>query len=614
MAHYIGYFLEGGDQLIALVAVGLVWLGMTALGAAVGGRARVQAVDHLVGWALVSLFFTLVGVFFKPPFTALALAAGVAAVGAGVFAWRRDRTVLTPGIGRVFALGLPLLVLAGAMHASQWDEFSDWLMIPRYMLELDHFPSRERPFSQAVFTGYPYSWHYIGYLAGRIGGGLLESAGAISNVILLFGYALLMTRLMIMGAGRHPDGERVTWPLAAVAVLLVSMLNPTFAQKIVLTSYADTASAVVTGAASVLAWMVLDALAGREFDRARRLALSMGLVLAVLINLKQSTLVLVLLVVLATTFIAMRDPAVPFRKFLRVLPAMVLPAAVLFLTWRYHLSSEMAGRELKVSPFDAWLIHLIPQILLNMLTVLAKKGAYLAAGVVVVGFGLVGFWRARTSMDRLAALCAMVFLGYNAFLLFAYVTTFGEFDALRVASFWRYNMHLGFVVVAFIAYGLGMLWQRAGARRPRLLRWSWLPVALVLAAPFVFAHKLRFDRAPWTAHFRAVGAEMANLIPQGANVFVADPAGSGESSVIMRYEMRDRGKLAGYVSAFFPDRLTPVRDAAGNEKVTSIIVFSNSAGYAELFGTDLPPGRSHLLERGSGGGWRIVKSWPSPAQ
>ena len=45
MAHYIGYFLEGGDQLIALVAVGLVWLGMTALGAAVGGRARVVLVE-----------------------------------------------------------------------------------------------------------------------------------------------------------------------------------------------------------------------------------------------------------------------------------------------------------------------------------------------------------------------------------------------------------------------------------------------------------------------------------------------------------------------------------------------------------------------------------------
>ncbi|MBT4934864.1 MAG: hypothetical protein HOL66_09780 [Rhodospirillaceae bacterium] len=42
----------------------------------------------------------------------------------------------------------------------------------------------------------------------------------------------------------------------------------------------------------------------------------------------------------------------------------------------------------------------------------------------------------RTPFDRLAIIVAAVFLGHNLFLLFAYVSTFGKFDALRAASYW----------------------------------------------------------------------------------------------------------------------------------------------------------------------------------
>lgn len=612
MSHYIGYFLEDSGQAVALFAVALVWLGFTALGAAAGGRARLREIDHLIGWALVSFLFTLAGVFLKLPFTALALVAGVAALAAGTTVWRRDRSLLPAGIGRMIVLGLPLLVMVAAMKGSQWDEFTDWLVIPRYLLEVDAFPSHQHPFSKAVYTGYPYSWHFISYLAGRIAGGLLESAGALSNVLLLFGYGLLMARLIVLGAGRRPEGERIGWSLAALAMLLATLLNPTFAQKIVLTAYAETASAVATGTAVVLAWMVLDALAGREFDRARRLAWSLGLILALLINLKQATLVLVVLVVVAALLIAVRDRAVPLARFVRLLPAMIGPAVVIYLAWRYHLTTELAVREMSVMPFGDWLIGLIPQILAKMLVVLAKKGAYLALVLAVVGFGLYGFWRARTSFDRLAAMAALVVLGYNAFLLFAYVATFGERDALRAASYWRYNMHLGGVVVAFLAYGGALLWRARLAVRIRPGRLAWLPVALIVAAPFVFAPKLRFDREPLTHHFRVVGAAVARLARPDDRIFNADPTGSGESSAALTYELGERAGYAGHLSAFHGERLKWFRDALAQPRVTAVVVHTQVPGFDKVLGIKLPPGRTYFLRRAEVGGWRVVASWPRP--
>ena len=187
MSNYIGFFIEDIGQLTALMAVCLIWFGFTVIGAAIGSRERLQETDHLVGWALVSFAFTLGGVFLKLPFTAIAVIAALMSISALIVIWHRAGRILPQGIGRMLFLGLPLLIMVSAMKGSQWDEFTDWLVIPRYLLEIDGFPNRESPFSKAAFTGYPYSWHFITYLTSRVAGRLLESAGALSNVLLLFG-------------------------------------------------------------------------------------------------------------------------------------------------------------------------------------------------------------------------------------------------------------------------------------------------------------------------------------------------------------------------------------------------------------------------------------------
>ncbi len=613
MSTYMQYFFDHSGQVLPVVAVAILWVGFAALGGAVSGKGRMRTLDPLIGWAWVGFMFTAAGVFLDVPFTNLAVATAVIAAGAGVWVWRRDGGVIPSVFLRMLVLAIPLFLLVSAMRASQWDEFTDWLIIPRYMLETDSFPSKENPYPNAVFTGYPYSWHFVTYLASRIAGSLLENAGALANVLLLLMFGLVVVELISRGAERPELMERPGWLAASLGAATVLLTNPTFSQKIVLTSYAETASAVATGVGVVLGWLICEALVDDQRGIARRYAWQLGAVLALLINLKQATMVLVVLVILATLFMAIRDRQVSIVAFVKLLPQIALPAIILYLVWRYHVSSELVAREIAVRPLDDWYINLIPDILMKMGVVLAKKGYYLALVIITLGFGLRGLFVAASPVDRFAAICALVILGYNTFLLFAYVAAFGKFDAMRVASYWRYNMHLGPTVIAFVAYGAANVWHRHLAARWYWRRVRWLPMVFLLVAPFVFAKKIRFDTAPMTVHFRTVGAALPALLTPEDRYFVSDPTGSGESAVILTYELGRGAKFGGVVSAFDPHRLKRLKSVLPNPELNTMVVFSVDKGFNELLGWDFSPGRTYLLRRDGQGPWREVKSWLQPA-
>jgi len=610
---YSRNFIESGGQFIAFGSVALVWVGLMAIGAAVRGPERLREIDHLVGWSVLSLFFTGLGVFSTLTFPVIAAIVGMGALGAFVIVIRSGQGIGTVALVRVLLLALPLLLLAAAMQGSQWDEFTDWLVIPRYMLETQAFPSASNPYPNATFSGYPYSWHFISYLSSLIAGGLLESAGALSNVFLLLAAATLLIRLIGQAIGdenlhRHPG-----WGLCALAVLAMTLVNPTFAQKVVLTAYADTSSAVVTGSAMIVAWFCIEALVEKDEKTARNHAISLGLLLLLLVNLKQATLVLTILIIGGFYIIALREPGVRFLSALKLAVYIVLPPVIIFLIWRYHLHSDPANiRELSITPFSQWLIHLIPEILARMGLILTKKGYYLVLFVVLLGVGLRGFWHSKTPFDRFAALAMGIVLGYNAFLLFAYVTTFGKSDALRAASYWRYSMHLGMIIVAFTVFGLAKLWHERASGKFDISRLKWLAVVLMLAAPFVFAKKLRFDRVPTTVHYRHVGAAVSAMLDPNDKVFVTDPRGSGESAAILGFELRSGAKYGGFVGAFHADRVSSVKSVLANTAYTAMIVYSQMPEYQDMFPQKLDPEVSYLLKRGANGEWQVVKSWAHP--
>lgn len=612
MDGYLGNFFEHPGQAVSFLSAAAVWLALSALGALVAGRERFQEATPLYGWAVVSFAFTVTGVFTPVPFTPLAALLGLLALFSCVVLVPRGDRILPPGSLRIALLALPLLLLVSAMVGSQWDEFSDWLMGPRLLLDIDTFPDNANKHRGGTLAAYPYGWHLISYLAGRLAGGLIENAGALVNVFLLLTFGLAAIRLLRHGVDEKTELALPGWGLIALGGLAATLLNPTFAQKVALTSYADVATAVCIGFGGVLGWTMLDAL-GRDARReAHRLAFQIGLVMLVLVNLKQATVVLFVLVVGAILLAGLRDPGIRFMDLLKTVPAMVIPGIVIYLVWRYYVSTALTGAELSVMPIDQWKIGLIPEIVWQMLVVLSKKGAYLALMAAAVFFAVRGLIRFQGPFDRLAIIVGAVFIGYNAFLLFAYVATFGEKDALRAASLWRYNMHLGLLGVAFAAYGLGLLWKARAPWGLRTARLQWLPVALMLIAPIIFADKLRFDRHPPVPHFRAVGAEVAGLLKPGDRLFVLDPKGSGESGVITRYELRNLGVYRGFFSAFHPQTVEGFRSIFQKQGFTHVLMHSSVPEMHQVLGMDLPAGNSYLMKSDGRGGWKVQHTWKRP--
>ena len=614
MSQYLNYFIGGSEQAVTLIVVAVLWCGLTGLGAAAAGRGRLVEADAVFGWGIVSFVFTAWGVLSPFPFSPLAWGSFAAAVAAAAYVVGRDGRLFTPGALKAACLALPLLLIAAAMTASQWDEFSHWLPATRFLIVTDHLPGIDNPVTgSAMVPAYPYGWPLLGYLAGKIAGEFVEGAGRLLNVLLLISFGLTAMRLALSAAGKEEEGIRWGWALAALALLAGTLLNPTFAQKVALTAYAEVGTAVATGFGGVLGWLLLGDLAAGDRAGARRRAWQFALVMAVLVNVKQVGLVLFVVVTAGVAVAAVRDPAVRLANFARLLPTMLLPALVLYGLWRYHVGAQMSGwqsAEAALRPVADWSFHLIPAIVKQMAVVAAKKSLYFAIMLTAAGFAVRALFKFAGPFDRLALIVGTAFIGYNAFLLLIYVGFFGERDALRVVSYWRYNMHGGMLAVAFAAYGLGLVWKKylAGKLKPR--RVAWIPVALALAAPFVFAHKLRFDLAPQMPHYRAVALDLD--VPRATPLYVLDPKGTGAAGVITRY-LLDRPLVPWY--AAFHDTSLPgmTQFVSAMEPGALIIVHSVTGVVRQVLGLDLAPGASYLVD-GDRGRWRVIQTWPYPGE
>lgn len=612
MSNYLENFLQHSGQIDSFLAAAAVWLGFAAIGCLFLGRDKIVEAAPFYGWAVVNFALTAIGVFKLAPFPILGGLAGLAAIAAVAVAWRRKQPILPAGTLRMVLLAAPLLLLVSAMVGSQWDEFSDWLMTPRQLLATGEFPNSGNVQQSGVLAAYPFGWHYVTYLTSLLAGRFVENAGALVNVFILLTFGLLAVRMMRAGLGREDDATPAGWGLVALGGLLATLLNTTFAQKVALTSYADVATAAAAGMGGVVGWYMLGAFSEGRRKNAMHHAMQLGLLMMLLVNLKQSTVVLAAIVVGAVMLAGLRDPKIKFRDLLATLPRIIVPPIIIFLLWRYYITTELPTGEMSVRPISQWLIDDIPQILWKMLVVLSKKGAYLSMMVLAVGFAIRAMIRSRTPFDRLAIIVGSAFIVHNAFLLFVYVSTFGKFDALRVASLWRYNMQLGLLGVVFTAYGLAIVWRTYGAGRFNIRSSAWLPVVLMLAAPFVFANKLRFDRHQPIPYYRAVAAEMNDLLTAGDRLMVADPLGSGESGEIARYEMGGKGIYRNYFGFYQRMTLERWRGLFSGGKYTHILVHSTSPGLEQATGVKLQKNRSYLLKSDGAGGWLIIREWKYP--
>ena len=245
-----------------------------------------------------------------------------------------------------------------------------------------------------------------------------------------------------------------------------------------------------------------------------------------------------------------------------------------------------------------------------MALIASKKGGYFGVMLVAVAFGIRALWRMRSPLDRLSLLVAALFAGYTAFLLFTYVSAFGRGEALRAASYWRYNMHLGGACVVFGAYGLALLWRRWITTRLRR-DLSWIAILLILVIPFAAAHKIRFDVRPAKTYVRTVAEEFADILPAGARVAIFDLTGNGSFGVIARYAASRRATIVGEMTAAAQPTVPHIERFIRHTNPDFIWIHVPTDAARKVFGAEMPDYSSYLVERRDGT-WAVVRSWPYP--
>lgn len=608
MATYFGYFF-GGEQATTLPVVAVLWLGLAALGGLAAGRQTERELWPFFGWGLVSLLFTAGGVLASVSFALMAWLSFAAAAGAAVIVVQRDGTLVPAGLGRQAILAAPLLLLAGAMLASQWDEFSHWLPAAHFLTDTDAFPSRANPVTGTpMLPAYPYNWPLLSFLAGKLSGTFLEGAGRIFNLLFLMMLGLLAARLAYRGAGREEAAQG--WTFAGLALLAATILNPAFVQKIVLTSYADIATAVLTALCGYQVWRITNALAADDAAAARRLAWQFGLAAAALVNVKQVNVILMGAVMAGALVIAWRDPAVRLGRLLRLGPAMVALPMVAYLLWRFFVAREMgalAGAEATFMPLADWNFQVAHKILYQMVVVWAKKTAYFVLMLAALAVALRALVRIRGEFDRLAIILATAFVGYNiAFMFVIYLGSFAEKDALRAVSFWRYSIPLAPLGVLFGAYGLGILWKRhiAGRRLPSWL--PWLPPALAVAVTLVLAPKLRFDYEIPKPRYNQAALYIAHAVPAAVRLHIVNGNETIEPEVFTRARAN---RPTGPVLTNFGIPGVLDKFMAGIKPGDLVLVHAAPEPLPQVLGLEIAPGTSYLAWKQADGRLKVLRQW-----
>lgn len=620
MQKLIGYFSPTLEQVIGLGAVILVCFGLALVGSAMGGQKRLRELDIVSGWSLVSLFFVLGGGWVRLDFRLITGALALVLIVSVYVNTKRGFPQLSVGLSRTILLALPMVWLAACMTLSQWDDFTHWMPNAQYLFAFHTLPGEGNPPSASVFPGYPHGITYIVYLSSQIAGHLAENATPVFNMFLLASLAVLVGRMVRTaikdetvsdGAGTKSSIiDNLGWGYCALGALAVTALNPTFVPKIVFTSYADTPTAVLVGILCIVMWHILSNLAGDD-DRysPNSLAWSYGLVAMAMVSVKQPNVVLFGLITIGGLLVALRDPKIQIYKLIRLLPAMVIPPITIYLLWRLHISTNNVGGEFSFHPPALWLTDQISAIVSRMALIATKKGGYFSIMLIACLLAVPALWRVRTPIDRLCIIVAVLFVGYNAFLLLVFVTAYGG-QGLVAPSYWRFNMHLGGACVAFGAYGVALIWRRWLAHRVRP-RYAWILILLIIVTPFALAYKIRFDQYAPKIFVRAVADEIVETIPKDKRFIAFDNVGIGDLEVIVRYVVKPHVKSYKFVISSYRPTVESLGELISDQQPDYAWVHVPTKTLELVTGLMLPPRHSYLIQRDARR-WRIVKSWPFP--
>ena len=573
-------------------------------GAALVGRRIPPEIQIGAGWGVPCLVLTVWGVLI--PLSLVVPAAGFVLMALCVLALRERR----PGsrtwktLGRVIPVTLAFWIVMAPIQPSQPDTWLNLLPNAFYLVDWGRLPTAALPPSYSYLPAAPYNTQFLSYIGSFMWPNYPAAGMSLISALLLLTVGLLVARALAMP---FPAIDRVLpWGTIAGGMLLVTLLNPGFVPRFHLSAYGETALAAT---AAMSAWLLVSAQS--EIAAGRRLSGALpgiSLILAAMVNAKQSGIGLVAASVGAAALTSWVENGRQLREMLRLVGLAVIPSLGLYALWRYQVA--IAGvDELKLLPFSQWNWAKIPEILASAGRVVAGKVLYFScAAAALVAWPVLLRRRGWTRTTRLLAYHAFLFALYNGFLLLTYIGLFSEEMSIEAHSFFRYNTHLAPVLVlalALTARDLGSGEWLVGRRAPVLGR---LALVTAVLAPLGFAYRLRFDLDMPQPLVRSLATNLKTYLTDGDRLALLLP-GDNDSVATM---------IAGVLTDTPPRRrgLDLLRRNAADPAVLDEVA---RLGYPLALIScvpegweDLPPAQAVLLRHGPGG-WHRLAAWPFPA-
>ena len=591
------------------------WVGVLIAMALLIGVGRLMSLGHaapelalIAGWGSVCLALTLWGVV-----TAASLrwpAAAIATAGLVGLVSPRFRVQGTTwrDVLRMMVVALPLLVVMASARPSLPDTFLNLLPNAAYLYDHASFPADGRWPSHSFLPGAPYNMQLAAFVASLFTPGFPATAMIAINLVLQLAFALFLARLIERG----DDAEtiRPSWGATALGLLLATLINPGFVPRFDFSAYSEASVTVTLALGGWFAARFLDRLAAQRAAAAELTLFALTLV--ALVNIKQDSIALVAGLLASALVLALLQGGEGRHRSLVALLLAAAPAFLLYGAWRWYVLSHFAVGELKLLPFAQWQFANIPLILRSILKEMLEKGYFFALTALAIG-GLV--WRLREcgldSTARVAALLTGVLLVYNAALFMTYIGHFPGQMSVEAHSFFRYNSHLGLLLMLTLLLLARDIAAERGWTLPGVLGRR-VPAALVAVAmlcPLALAALLRFDlEVPQLRTWQLVALAKEGLGSE-TRLAIVLPGDNGSVSAMVEAVLR-------FVPPAYPDldlriltSLTPdtlSRLAADGYRLA--VISCSAAGSA-----DHPAGHAVVLRR-SASGWRTTaqEAYPPP--
>jgi hypothetical protein len=590
-----------------LFAVLITWaIGAVLLlaGAGLTGNRVAPEFQIGAGWGALCLMLTSWGVFVPVSLRFPAVAFVIAALGVLWLPNRRPSAHAWTSLGRMLAISLPLWLIMAPIRPSQPDTFLNLLPNAFYLVDYGRLPSSVLPPSFSLLPAAPYGTQFLSFLGAFLEADYPAPGMSLVNVMLQLVAALAIARAL--GPPSTSPAAPPSWGLTALGLLLAILLNPGFVPRIHFAAYGEAALAAMAVLAAWLFVLAQGELASK--NRSSQLV-PLALILAAMVNIKQTGFGLVAAVAGAALIGAWAERAVQHAAAMRFIVLAVLPSTFLYAIWRYHVAYAGVD-ELKPLPFGEWNWTRLSETAMSAFNIMAAKPLYFGcvAGA-MLALPLLLSRQGWTSTTRLLTFNAVLFVLYNIFVGMTYIAAFSIEMSVDAHSYFRYNTHLSLVLVLSLALAVRDLGATAWLRRERFRLAGAAVLALAVLAPIAFVKRLRFDLDMPQPLVWDLAKKVSVHLKDGDRMALLLPGDNDSVAAMISGVLADTAPRRRMLDLLRRNTADPATlDEAARLGYHLALISCTPDGWE-----DLPPAQAVLLHHDPSG-WHLLAAWPYPAK